>query len=164
MADKLTLSFSSSERDQLQRLAAQLDIKATRGPGARSTGSVSGLLTAVNDAYGDDPARILTMLARMLQGQRPDVFGYWFVGDQRFVVRWTAQAPKSKHGKAAISVVLEDPDAYPPRSPNGHDQYIAPDVVTEEDMQWLQESGVTVQRAEPYAPALQQDQSKLMLV
>lgn len=156
MADRTTLSLNPRERDQLQQLAAQLGILATRGAGTGMLGSISGLMASINEAYTDDPARALTLLARMLQRKRPDVFGYWLVGDQRLVVRWTAQPPKSKRGEAALTVMPFSPDNYPPRSPNGHDHYIVPDVVTDEDIRWLQQSDVTVQREDVHGLALVQ--------
>lgn len=161
-----TLSLNASELEQLQQLAGQLGIMAMRGRGTGTLGSLSGFTRRINDTYMDDPARTLTLLARLFQPhqQRPDVFGYWRVGDEQFVVRWTAQHPQSKHGEAVVSVVSMGTGSTPPHSPNGHDQYIVPNMVTEEDMQWLQESGVTVQRAEAPTPALRQEQNKLMLV
>ena len=148
MADKTTLSFSPSERDQLQQLAAQLGIMATRGAGARTLGSLSGFLNTINDAYSDDPARTLTLLARLLQRQRPDLWGYWVIDNKRFLVRWTAQPPRSKRGEAAMVLAATSMEDYPSRTPNASDQYLVPDVVTDKDVQWLQQSGVTVQREE----------------
>jgi len=147
MTNKMTLHFNSSEREQLQHLAALLGIKATRGAGAGSLGSVSGLVSALNDTYIDDPARTLTLLARLFQRDRPDIFGYWITGDKHFLVRWRADHTAGTHGKAQLSVITSSMEEYVPLG-NGEDNlYIVPDEVTEDDLRWIDQSGARVKRA-----------------
>ncbi len=158
MTNKLTLHINSIEREREQQLAANLGVKALRGAGAGQLGSVSGLLSALNDNYADDPARTLTLLARLLQRERPDVFGYLMHGNVPLLVRWTAEHPASD-GKQPVMLIVGSQD----RPQHGGDvkgaQLRVPNVVTEEDLRWLAHGGFQVQG---HAPRQEHDEVVLV--
>ncbi len=143
--EKVTLSIGFQERERLQHLAAHLGIKAKSGPGAHSSGSITGFAEAIDEAYATDNARVLTLLARALHGERPDVFGYLIRGTVPVLVRWTANHVASQGGQPVMLIAgSQDP---PQRGVDVHGaQLIVPNVVTEEDLRWLAQGAFRVQR------------------
>jgi hypothetical protein len=158
MTNKLTLHINSIERERVQQLAANLGVKALRGAGAGHLGSVSGLLSALNDSYADDPARTLTLLARLLQRERPDVFGYLMHGNVPLLVRWTAEHPASDGGQPVMLIVGSQDRAQRGSEIEGA-QLRVPNVVTEEDLRWLAQGAFRVQRT-----GAAQEQDEVVLV
>ncbi len=143
--EKLTLSLGFQERERLQELAAHLGIKAKGGPGAHSSGSISGFAEALDVAYAADNARLLTLLARALQNERPDVFGYLVHGNVHLLVRWTANHPASKGGEPVMFTAGSQHRPQRGGDMNGA-QLIVPNIVTEDDLRWLEQGAFRVQR------------------
>jgi hypothetical protein len=158
MTNKLTLHINAIERERVQQLAANLGIKALRGAGAGQMGSVSGLMSALNDSYADDPARTLTLLARLFHDERPDVFGYLMHGTVPVLVRWTANHAASQGGQPVMLIVGSQD-----RPQRGVDvrgaQLVVPNIVTEEDLRWLAQGAFRVQHE-----GAAQEQDEVVLV
>jgi len=143
--EKVTLSIGFQERERLQQVAAHLGIKAKSGPGAHSSGSITGFAEAIDEAYATNNARVLTLLARALHGARPDVFGYLMHGTIPVLVRWTANHPASQGGQP-VMLIAGSQD----RPQRGVDvrgaQLVVPSVVTEDDLRWLAQGAFHVER------------------
>ncbi len=142
--EKLTLSIGFQERERLQQLAAHLGIKAKSGPGAHTSGSITGFAEALDAAYATDNARVLTLLARALHGERPDVFGYLMHGTVQVLVHWTANHPASKGGEPVMLVSGSQDRPQRGGDMNGA-HLVVPNVVTEEDLRWLAQGAFRVQ-------------------
>jgi hypothetical protein len=143
--EKVTLSIGFQERERLQQLAAHLGIKAKSGPGAHSSGSITGFAEALDAAYATNNARVLTLLARALHGERPDVFGYLLHGNMQLLVRWTANHPASKGGEPVMLIPGSQDRPQRGGDINGA-QLRVPTVVTEDDLRWLTQGAFHVQR------------------